>query len=135
MTKEQLRARVTEWRARCHTGQRWWSVAHHGALFGSILSSVAAGALLQVQSQDWVGTAAVLTSVAAALTSLAASGGFERKWRSNRLSRSQLDGLLLDLEGDSPDLPAAIARLKDIIAAHDREVVRADAEEEATRGS
>ncbi len=61
--------------------------------------------------------------MAAALSSLAAAGGFERKWRSNRLSRSRIDGLLMDIENDSPNLSELTNQLKEIIAKHDLEIV------------
>lgn len=69
------------------------------------------------------GCAALLTSCAAALSSISAAGGFQRKWRSNRLSRSKVDGLLLDIEMDDASIPDLARQLKEIIAEHDREVV------------
>src|SRR5580704_13366578 len=110
MNKEHLRSEVKKWRALFYNGQRLWSIAHHTALFGAVLCSVVVAALLQ-SSPGNAGIATVFTSVAAALSGIAASGGFDRKWRSNRLSRSRLDGLLIDLDGDSPDLQALAAQL------------------------
>jgi hypothetical protein len=75
---------VARW---CEKRHKNWSVAHHTTIFGSIICSVVAGALLQITAADLKGYSTVLTSMAAALTSLATVGGFERKWKSNRLSR------------------------------------------------
>jgi hypothetical protein len=134
MDKEAFKQEATKWRNWFHSGQRNWSVAHHFTVFGSIVSSVVAGGLLQVKSPDLnlAGASAVLTSIAAALTSLAAAGGFDRKWRSNRLSRGYVDGLLLDAEADSPNIPDLINQLKDIIAKHDQEIVREEPKEKNT---
>lgn len=123
MDKATLKREAAKWRDGYYKGQRSWSTAHHASLYGSIVCSVLAGALLQIKGLD-AGYAAVLTSIAAALSSAAAAGGFQRKWRSNRLSRSRVDGVLIDLEADAADLPELTRQLKAIIAEHDREVVR-----------
>lgn len=124
MDRNILKYEAIKWHHWFNKGQRNWSIAHHGAMFGSILCSVAAGAALQMKNGDLIGLATVLTSIAAALTSLSASGGFERKWRSNRLSRSRIDSLLIDLEAESPDIQDLANQLKDIIARHDQEIVK-----------
>ena len=66
-----------------------WSSAHHLSLFGSIICSILAGVQIQIFKNPDI--ASVLTAMAAVLTGIAASGGFERKWRSKRLSRSKAD--------------------------------------------
>ena len=123
MNKDNLKTEANKWRAWYYQGQRYWSLAHHLVLFGSIISSLTAGAMLQIHKSGNHGVATILTSLAAALTGIASSGGFERKWRSNRLSRSRVDRLLIDLEGDSPNLSSLAADLKDVIAKHDLEIV------------
>ncbi len=121
MEKNKLRQELTYWRNRHNTGQLCWSVLHHVSVFGSIVCSVSAGAILQFDIQtSW---ATILTSLAAAFTSLAASGGFERKWISNRLSRSRIDCLLIDLEADNPDLSSIARQLKEVIIQHDQKMV------------
>ena len=82
-----------------------------------------------MKSVDLVGLSSVLTSMAAVLTSLAAAGGFERKWRSNRLSRSRVDCLLIDIEAETPDIPDLAKQLKDIIIKHDQEIVKMEVKE------
>jgi hypothetical protein len=54
---------------------------------------------------------------------MAAAGGFERKWRSNRLSRTRIDGLLMYIEEDSPNFADLTNQLKEIIVKHDMEIV------------
>jgi hypothetical protein len=98
MDKAVFKQEATKWRDWFQKKQKIWSVAHHVTVFGSIICSVTAGVLVQVRSVDLVEFAAVLTTVTAALTSLAAAGGFERKWRSNRLSRSRVDCLFIDID-------------------------------------
>lgn len=129
MDKVALQTKAEKWQSWFQIGQKNWSFVYHITVFGSIICSVAAGALLQVKSVDLVGFSSVLTSMAAVLTSLAAAGGFERKWRSNRLSRSRVDCLLIDLEAENPDIPDLAKQLKDIILKHDQEIVKMEAKE------
>jgi len=126
MEKDMLKQEAAKWREWFEKGQKNWSFAHHSTIFGSIICSVTAGALLQITDPDLKGYSAVLTSIAAALTSLAAAGGFERKWKSNRLSRSRVDGLLIDIEATTPNVSDLANQLKDIIAKHDDEIVKSE---------
>ncbi|RBH49320.1 hypothetical protein C3F00_035645 [Pseudomonas sp. MWU13-2860] len=87
------------------------------------------GGLLQVQGHDLKGYSTVLTSVAAALSSLAAAGGFERKWKSNRLSRSRVDGLLIDIEAGTYSMSELACQLKEIISKHDLDITKRDSME------
>jgi hypothetical protein len=129
MDKAVFKQEATKWRDWFQKGQKYWSIAHHATVFGSIFCSVTAGALLQLKGSELNGLAAVLTTIAAALTSLAAAGGFERKWRSNRLSRSRIDGLLIDITADTPNIPDLTNQLKDIIVKHDREIIGEETKE------
>jgi len=123
MDKNTLRSEAIKWRTRFYKGQKAWSIAHHVSLFGSIICSLVAGAMLQLNQTGHTGLAALFTSIAAALTGIATSGGFERKWRSNRLSRSRVDGLLIDLEDHSISAAQIATELKAIINSHDFEIV------------
>lgn len=125
MNKTELKERCRVWQHHYFKGQKWWSFAHHVSLFGSIICSIAAGAFIQASSEYKV-VASTLTAVAAALTGMAAAGGFSRKWRSNRISRSRVDGILIDLENEGSDVLALSDELKSIIVAHDQEVVTSD---------
>lgn len=128
---------ILKWHRFYRRGEVSWSIAHYTTVFGAILCSVIAGTVL-VFSQDaesgkhW-GT--FWTSIAAALGSIGVAGGFQAKWRSNRLSRSQIDCIAIDLLGASPDLPGLAAQLKKVIAQHDLEIVSTDPKNGATGDS
>jgi len=112
--------KINAWRNARYGAQRKWSAVHHFVLFGSIISSVLAGALIQMERSE---VAMILTTIAAVLTGIAASGGFERKWKSNRLSRSRADCLLLELDDEKADISVVRQKLADAIEKHDYEVV------------
>jgi hypothetical protein len=121
--KECLKKSIEEWRNERSNAQKLWSFVHHFSLFGSIVCSISAGALLQAPD-DKQTLASILTSIAAVLTGIAASGGFEKKWRSNRLSRSAADRLLIDIKcNDDVDMKHIREQYKLAIEKHDSEVV------------
>lgn len=119
--KNTLKNKILAWRKERQNAQRLWSFVHHSSLFGSIVCSVSAGAVLQMANNQTL--ASVLTSVAAVLTGIASSGGFERKWRSNRLSRSAADRMLVDIDSDYPNIDHIREQYKLAIEKHDAEVV------------
>jgi hypothetical protein len=108
-------------------GSRLWSTAHHGSLFLAAALSAAAALILKLDSlAEWSGRtdlAATVSALAALLGTLAASGGFQRKWRANRQGRGKLDQLLIDLSADGADATKARAELKEIIAHEDQAVL------------
>ena len=121
--KECLKKSIEEWRNERNNAQKLWSFVHHLSLFGSIVCSISAGALLQAP-EDHQTLASILTSIAAVLTGIAASGGFEKKWRSNRLSRSAADRMLIDIKcDDDADINRIREQYKLAIEKHDSEVV------------
>ncbi|MEC4749021.1 hypothetical protein [Methylomicrobium sp. Wu6] len=119
--KESLKEKILAWREERQNGQRIWSFFHHLSLFGSIICSVSAGAVLQMTHNQTL--ASLLTTGAAVLTGIALSGGFERKWRSNRLSRSIADRMLVDIDSDNPNIDDIRKQYKLAIEKHDTEVV------------
>jgi len=68
---------------------------------------------------------AVLSLLAAILAILAARGGFERKWIANRLTRSKLDLLRIEMLGEVHHPEGVKATLKRIVADHDIAIVGA----------
>lgn len=93
--RQELKKKIIDWSTKRKWAQKGWSFVLHISLFGSIGCSLAAGAIIQfsngvdpVFDLKW---APFLTTTAAVLTGITTSGGFERKWRSNRLSRSKAD--------------------------------------------
>lgn len=50
--KNRLIERISQWRDERYHAQRRWSFAHHLVLFGSIIASVLAGTLIQINMTD-----------------------------------------------------------------------------------
>jgi hypothetical protein len=124
-----LRAELKKWRDGFQAGSKAWSLAHHVTAYGAAILSVAVGFIVQ-RPETWTlggisrdSLSTCLALLAALLATIAATGGFERKWHSNRLSRSKVDLLELDLLDPSPDFRAIRAELKLIIASHDRAII------------
>ena len=107
-------------------GSRWWSTAHHSSLyFGAAFSATAALLLKLDFMKAWPYTtdlAAAIAAVAALLGTFAASGGFDRKWRANRMSRGKIEELRIDLMDPDADLKSLRERFKAIIEAHDQAI-------------
>jgi hypothetical protein len=122
-----LKAQIEEKYSWYDRGSRWWSTAHHSSLYLAAGLSGASALLLKLDSlKQWhyaTDVAAVASAVAALLGTIAASGGFERKWRANRLSRGKVEELRIDLADDSADAKTMRDRLKAIIVAEDQAVV------------
>ena len=120
--RERLRSYVlSELRAET----RWtklWSFAHHSFLFGAAILSGTAALTLQLKTglQDPARTdlASLLAAIASVMGVVAAVGGFERKWRTNRLTKATLEELRLDLMKDDFDPTAVRENLKTMIRAH-----------------
>ena len=127
--KKRLKQSIINWRKERNSAQKMWSGVHHVSLFGSIICSIFAGAQIQIYNNPNI--ASILTAIAAVLTGIAASGGFERKWRSNRLSRSKADCLLIDLDNEDVDLEKIKRTYKLAIEKHDLEIIGDKKEENA----
>jgi len=119
-----LKAEIAKRKDSHYIGQRLWSFVHHMTAFGAVILSLSAAAISQ--AKDWTPSGlerdtliALVSLVAASLAALTAKGGFERKWIANRMTRSQLEILELDLLGDAVDPSAIKETLKRIIAEHD----------------
>ena len=95
-----------------------WSAVHHSFVFGgAILSALAAIVLqldLNVSEISKTDLATLIAGAAALVSTIAASGGFARKWRTNRLIKIRLIQLEIDLL--NPEVESANIRqdLKDI---------------------
>lgn len=84
--------------------QRWvklWSFLHHSFLFGTAILSTSAAVILQLKATGnetlQKDIASILAAFAALSGVIAASGAFERKWRTCRSTRSRLMELEIDL--------------------------------------
>jgi len=127
---ELIREEVTRLQ-RCHyRGQRLWSFVHHFTTFGAAILCLIVATLSQ--QKDWEPTIfrvsrntliATLSLIAGVLSALAARGGFERKWTANRLTRSKLYQLSLDMLGNVDSPLMFKETIKRIIAEHDAAIV------------
>lgn len=123
-----LNTEINSWLGRWRRGQKAWSAAHHITLFGAAILSLAVGFIVQMDAPllrqlPNANLSTILAFVAAALSGVAAAGGFERKWLANRLSRGRLDDLRIDFMDPDVDLKDARAKLKDILRMHDQEIL------------
>jgi hypothetical protein len=119
--KERVKESIKGWQKARNKAQKRWNGVHHLSLFGSIVCSIIAVAQIQIFNHP--DFASVLTAIAAALTGIASSGGFERKWRSNRLSRSKADCLLIDIDCEDANLKEIRKQYKSAIEKHDLDIV------------
>lgn len=110
-------------------GSKLWSAIHHWSLAVSALLSALATLVLK---SEWIKTlvvtcrddvAAGLAATATLVTTLAASGGFGRKWQANRRSRGRLDQVQIDFESTKADPQKIREDLKDIIREHDDSII------------
>ncbi len=115
---------------RAEAGSRWWSIAHNGCIFLSVILGAATALILKLDyfkgkayQNDVAATCAALATL---LTLLDTSGGFNRKWTANRATRVSLQQLQIDLfappSDDNARLAEATKRLKEIISAHNRTI-------------
>lgn len=121
---DELKAEIEKQRKWHYAGQRQWSFAHHTTTFGAAILSLVVVAISQ--AKDWTPSGlsrdsliALISLVAAILAVLASKGSYERKWIANRMTRSKLDALRLDLLDDQVDPISIKDSLKRIIAEHD----------------
>ena len=116
--KQDFQRRVSKDLSDATLWTKLWSAVHHSFLFGGAALSAVAAIVLQLDlPTSGISTTnlATLIAGAAALTStIAGTGGFARKWRTNRLIKVRLIQLEIDLM--NPDVDSANVRqdLKDI---------------------
>ncbi|HRI39211.1 MAG TPA: SLATT domain-containing protein [Nitrospira sp.] len=110
-------------------GSKLWSAVHHWSLAVSALLSALATLVLK---SEWVNTfvvtyrddvAAGLAAAATLVTTLAASGGFGKKWQANRRSRGRMDQVKIDFSSPKADPQRIREDLKAIIKQHDDSII------------
>ncbi|WAK01350.1 hypothetical protein [Methylobacter sp. YRD-M1] len=110
-------------------GSRLWSSVHHWSLAVSALLSAFATLVLK---SEWIKTlivayredvAAGLTAAATLVTTLAASGGFGRKWQANRRSRGRIDQIKIDFSSPDADSQKIRDDLKQVMKEHDDAII------------
>jgi len=108
LSRDQLsrfETRLKECKGFYSKGRRMWSFVHHSALFISIISSAAAAIIPQLKGFDpdsQKNLASILAALAALLLALSAAGGFERKWRANRIANGDVRRLETRLIARTP---------------------------------
>jgi hypothetical protein len=118
-------------RRRFKGAQRFWSATHFTTAYGAAFIAAVTAALAGLKVNAAVTASfAIATGVLAAATRV---GRFEDKWRSARLSRGEIDGLINDLAKDDPNLNRILDSLTRIIKAHDEVVVRPIAGESSAK--
>ena len=129
--KEDLRKQIDYYHSKHSRGAALWSLAHHGVLFGSAILSATAGFVLQFENSIlpchsenaslWNNNefAAVLAFLAAIMGTIGSSGGFQRKWQTNRRTKVKLEALRLDYFSKYPDEEKIKTALKQIIKEHE----------------
>ena len=107
-------------------GSRLWSTAHHGSLFLAAVLSAASALTLKLDTlarwPERTDLAATLSALAALLGTLAAGGGFQRKWQANRQARGKLDQLIID-QANGADANKVGEALKGIIEHEDKSIL------------
>jgi len=100
-----------------------WSTAYHSSSYIAMFCSAVVASLAAVKGRvgvfDYSVWVAILSTVAALLTAISTFGGFARKWRANRSTRTELEALLIDLSASGADVSAIRDRFKEIIRKHD----------------
>lgn len=124
--REELTRQVKGQLQWCNGGSRLFSFLHHGSLASAAILSAAAAVAAKLSSVpesqrgDWT---TVLAGGAALMATLAAGGGFERKWRTNRVNRGRCQSLLILLSVPDTDLIPIRAELLRIMSDQDQGVV------------
>lgn len=132
MTEEErafLESEITRQYQWYNRGSKLWSAVHHWSLAVSALLSALATLVLK---SEWIKTfvvtcrddvAAGLAAAATLVTTLAASGGFGRKWQANRRSRGRMDQIKIDFSNRQVDPQKIREDLKEVIREHDDWVI------------
>jgi hypothetical protein len=124
---DSIRETLMECRDRYKRGQVRWSIIHHTTVFGGpVLAFMTTLAVSIGWSQVWKSIFAAATTL---LVSLGTAGAFREKWKLNRLSRSKVDRLLIELiDVDTADPEDVKVRtdLLSIIERHDEGILGAE---------
>lgn len=113
-------------------GSRLWSAMHHWSLGVAAILSALASIIIKM---DWLKSnfpslyssrediVAILAFLATLITTIAAAGGFGRKWQTNRVSRGRIDRLRIAISNPAADAKEIRDELQDIIKKHDEGII------------
>lgn len=125
--RKQLREQLLKKYEWYDKGTRAWSSAYNVSLFLSAgLSTTAAVVLKVLSNQRAQNISTICAAVAALLTTYIAGGGFGRKWKANRLARSSIAQLLIDIDDPKADLAQIRLRLKATMQTEDEGIIGTD---------
>jgi hypothetical protein len=108
------------------SGAKSWSGIYHGCVFISVIAGSVATLFLKLdvlKNTNQSDIAASLALLAAILTAITAEGGFNRKWRANRVSRSRTEQLKTLTTDPAMDGKEIRQRLNEIIRQHDEVII------------
>lgn len=137
MSERELRSYVEQSFSRFSLSTKLWSFAYHGFMFGAATLSALAAFILKLQTepqealQARADVAAALAALAALMGIVSASGGFGRKWKANRSTKSKLAQIRIDLLDSSVDQARVRGELKELIRVHDLTILGEDPQEPA----
>jgi hypothetical protein len=108
-----------------------WSLLHHGSLFLAAILSAAAALVLQLKSLTWstntrADVAAILAASAAVIGVISSAGGFGKKWRTNRLTKSKLEQLSVYLMNPNCDLEMVERELIAMVKVHHEGIISSE---------
>lgn len=122
---EYLSRMITSSLKRRRQGQKWWSLATHGATVLVVTFSAISAVLSQSKGNLYnipvLDVATILSLAVTVISTVQSKLGFERKWIANRMTQSALSQLDIDRNmGMDPDKLADA--LKAIMAKHDQAI-------------
>lgn len=132
--KKALKLLLESYKKTYSLGQRRWSSIHHTCLYLSIMSGGIVSVLPHVDGvEKWV--ISLLAISGSVVAGISAHGTFKAKWESHRRSRSQVDGLWVELVGRKQLSPQGVEavhkKLAAIIREHDNFILRSEVYPEA----
>jgi hypothetical protein len=104
-----------------------WGILYHTSMYISAILSLAAALALKLDSlQDWPfqkDFSAIAAGFAGIIIILTVAGGFHRKWRVSRASRSNIEQLAIDFSRHDANIYDISNRLKEILSKHEERIV------------
>ncbi len=128
--KKNLKDELDQWSIWANKGSKAWSFLYHlsfgaAAVLGVVVAVLSSGrTLLDGPWHDLL--ISIFSGFAAILTTIGGFGGFERKWRTNRRTRAELELLRIDLCDPKIDIAQIREKLKAIIRAHEAGIMGGD---------
>lgn len=119
--RRDLQQRVQEHIRHFRRGHRYWSAGYHAALYGAPISAFVT--TLSALTSYSSATSKVAAAVTTVLSTLAAQGRFQDKWRANRLARNQMQQLDADLINPHSNLSDLTDRYKTVLQTEDAAIL------------